>query len=306
MSFAAPWMLLVAIAGTLGVLSLLRRGQNATKHDVLMYSHLAFAKAVLAGSAWRERVVMALFVGGTALALLALARPAFIVPVVAHDGAVVICIDTSGSMASTDVDPTRAVAALRAADAFIRAVPSGVKIGIVAFSSFAGVVQPLTADHAMAQASLAQVPAPNGATAIGDALQDARQMLAVPGHRAVILVTDGENNRGADPLQVAQELGASHIPVFTVGIGTNSGVIIPGTNQAAGIDEQALQSYASASGGAYARADSAGALREALANLGHMTGMTLHKRDVSLACALLGAFLVVVGALANQLWGRFS
>ena len=305
MSFGAPWMLLVVILGTLGIAFLQKQLFDAKRNDALGYSNLAFVRSVIDDGAWREKILRVSFVVGAALALLALARPAFVVPSVAHDGAVVICIDTSGSMASTDVDPTRAIAATRAAEAFIRALPSGVKIGIVAFSTGASVVQPLTQDHAAALASLAQIPPPNGATAIGDALATASQMLGVVGHRAVVLVTDGENNRGSDPLMQAQALGAAKIPVYTVGIGTNAGVIIPGTNQEAGIDDAALQSYAQASGGAYARANGAGALRSALANLGHMTGMTLRKRDISVACAMLGALILVASALGRQVWGRF-
>ena len=45
-----------------------------------------------------------------------------------------------------------------------------------------------------------------------------------------MLVTDGVNNAGTDPLGVASSLGAQGISIFTVGIGTNgSGQLIPGT-----------------------------------------------------------------------------
>src|SRR5207302_1793085 len=128
-----------------------------------------------------------------------IAGPHLILPVPAHDGAVFICIDTSGSMVATDVAPTRADAANAAAKAFIEASPQGTKIGIIAFSGAAGIVQPLTADRQQAIASLASVPAPNGATAFGDALQLAAQSLPDRGHRVVILITDGVYNAGTDP-----------------------------------------------------------------------------------------------------------
>jgi len=54
------------------------------------------------------------------------------------------------------------------------------------------------------------------------------------------LITDGVNNSGDDPMEVAQRLGTQHIPVYPVGIGTQNGGLIPGTNEEATIDEDAL------------------------------------------------------------------
>ena len=130
------------------------------------------------------------------------------------------------------------------------------------------------------------MPYPNGATAIGDALQLAARNLPPKGNRVIILITDGVNNAGADPSEIAQYLGAHHIPIFTIGIGTNSGEIIPGTNQEATIDEDALRSYAQASGGAYARVESASQLRDALGRLGRITTLERKHVDASLEFAI--------------------
>src|SRR5581483_2085378 len=109
------------------------------------------------------------------------------------------------------------------------------------------------------------------------------------GRRAVILITDGVNNSGSDPLQAARDLGVRHIPVYTIGIGTPSGGLIPGTNDVATIDEPALQAYAQVSGGAYSRAEDAGQLRAALARLGRTTTLERKPVDASLGFALAGA-----------------
>ncbi len=149
-----------------------------------------------------------------------LAGPHLKLPVAVRDGNVFICIDTSGSMASTDVSPTRAAASEAAARAFIEESPTGVKIGLITFSGNAELIAPLNANKEATQAALEQIPAPNGATAIGDALRLAATQLPPTGHNVIVLITDGVNNTGVDPQEVAQYLGAHHVPVYTIGIGT--------------------------------------------------------------------------------------
>ena len=75
-----------------------------------------------------------------------------------------------------------------------------------------------------------------------------------------MLITDGENNAGADPIEASKALARAGITLYTIGIGTNSGALVPGTLQPAGIDEQALQTYARITGGAYSRAENAAQL----------------------------------------------
>jgi Ca-activated chloride channel family protein len=121
----------------------------------------------------------------------------------------------------------------------------------------------------------------------------------------VVLITDGENNYGEDPMAAAQSLAMQHIPVYTVGIGTQSGALIPGTLEAAGINEDALRAYAAVTGGAYSRADNALQLRGALTQLGHSTTRRSANVDVSVAVAIAGAGLMALTVLAGLAAGRF-
>jgi Ca-activated chloride channel family protein len=265
-----------------------RLQRRATARD-LAYSNIAFFLQAAKPRAWIPRALQALWLIALAVVVLAAARPHLTIPVPVRDGDVFICIDTSGSMASTDVVPTRGQAARAAARAFVAESPSGIRIGIIAFSGSAEVVAPRSADHQQVNAALEQVPLPNGATAIGDALKLAAQQLPSSGHRVIILITDGVNNTGTDPNEMAQWLGAHHIPVYTVGIGTPNGGLIPGTSEEATIDEEALRTYAQVSGGVYARVENATELRDALARLGRITSLQPKPLDASLALALAGA-----------------
>lgn len=278
--------------------------RRVTARD-LAYSNVAFFVEAIQSRRWIPRALQALWILAVGAIVLGISGPHLTVPVVVRDGSVFICIDTSGSMASTDVFPTRAGAAKAAARAFIDESPAGTKIGIISFSGAAGVVQPLSADHQAVSAALDEVPLPNGATAIGDALKMAAQLLPPRGHRVVILITDGVNNSGSDPMEIAQWLGAHHIPVYTVGIGTPNGGLIPGTNEEATIDEDALRGYAAASGGAYARAENASQLRDALARLGRVTSLQTKRVDASLGFTFAGALGMLAAFLAGFGLGRY-
>ena len=267
------------------------------------YSDIAFFAEAVRPRAWIPSALRAGWVLALCTLLIAAAGPHLELPVPIRDGAVFICIDTSGSMQSTDVIPTRAGAAAEAARAFIHESPAGVRIGLIAFSNGATLVQPLTADHDVALAAVDQIPPPNGATAIGDALQLAASEFPPTGHRVVILITDGVNNAGADPQSMAEQLGAHHIPVYTIGIGTQNGDVIGGEQST--IDEGALQGYAKASGGTYSRAQNAAQLRAALEHLGSQVSIVRQKTSAAVEFAFAGAGLLAVTLFAGLCLGRY-
>ncbi len=297
LAFGALLVVLFAL-----IYDVLQRRQ--TSRD-LAYSNVAFFVEAARPQRWIPRALQALWILALGGVVLGISGPHLSLPVPIRDGSVFICIDTSGSMASADVFPTRSQAAKNAARAFLEESPGGTKIGIISFAGAAGVVQPLSADHQAVIAALDEVPLPNGATAIGDALKLTAQQLPSIGHRVVILITDGVNNSGSDPMEIAQWLGAHHIPVYTVGIGTPNGGLIPGTNEEATIDEDALRGYAAASGGAYARAENATQLRDALARLGRITSLERKPVDASLGFTIGGAVAMLAAFLAGFALGRY-
>lgn len=305
MTFDRPALLGLALVAVVAFALLYRALAHRTTQRDLAYSNVTFFVDAVKPRLWIPRLLQAGWIVAIAAVGIALAGPHMTLPVPARDGDVFICIDTSGSMASTDVRPTRALAARAAARAFIDEAPAGTKIGIIAFSGGAAIVSPLSADRQQVVESLENIPFPNGATAIGDALQLAAQNLPPRGHRVVILITDGVNNAGVDPNEVAQFLGAHHVPVYTVGIGTPAGGLIPGTNEEATIDEGALRGYAQVSGGAYALAENATQLRDALAQLGRIATVETKKVDASLGFAIAGALGIVAVFLTGFGLGRY-
>lgn len=303
MSFKHPWLLpLVLIAAAVFAAAYLYT-QRRRNEQTLRFSNLAFLIAAAQPPLWPARALAAAWIAAVLLVSLAAAGPRARLWVPVRDGSVMLCVDTSGSMATADVSPTRADAAQSAMRAFIEQAPQGVAVGIVSFAGDAQVVLPPARERDRALAALANVPAPNGATAIGDALALAQRSLPHTGKRVIVLITDGENNAGSDPVEASKALARAQITLYTIGIGTNTGALVPGTLQTAGIDEQALQTYAQITGGAYSRAENAAQLREALARLGRTTTYERSAVDLSLASALAGAALMALAFLSG-IWTK--
>jgi Ca-activated chloride channel family protein len=301
-----PLWLFAGVALAAAFLWAARVASRRASAAALAYSDLAFLE-----SATGSRGVAALAIAlGCALGIVllgaALASPRFVAFVPVRGAAVVLCVDTSGSMSAGDVVPTRSEAAAAAVRTFVDQVPAGTRLGIVAFSSGAGVVAPLTDDKDTVRDAIGRIPPPNGGTAIGDALATAARLLPPAGPRAIVLITDGVNNLGSDPAQIAPQVGAAGIEIDAIGIGTNgSGQFIPGTDQAASIDEDALRQIAAQAHGTYARAADAGELRSHLAALAASTTRERRRIDASLPLAIGGGAVVIVALAGGLFAGRF-
>ena len=304
MTLERPEFVVLAVVAAAAAALAYRFALRRRSAQTLRYSNVAFLVSAVRARTWPAKVLGAACACAAALMVFAFAGPRMRVAVPVA-GSVVLCVDTSGSMTAEDVEPTRAAAADAALRAFVNAAPSGTAVGIVSFATSAQVILPPTRDRDQVSSAVNEIPAPDGATAIGDALSAAQRILPKSGHRVVVLITDGESNFGSDPMTAARQLAAHHIPVYTIGIGTNSGALIPGTLQAAGIDEDALRAYADVTGGAYSRADNASQLRAALARLGRITAFERRNVDVSLPVAEAGAVLMVLAFMGGLAAGRY-
>ena len=140
----------------------------------------------------------------------------------------VLVSDESGSMAATDVLPTRLAAAERAANTFIDQLPSDARVGAIAFSSAPNAVQAPSVNHGAARALIDGQTA-GGATATGDALELALELLHGSQVKhpasAIVLLSDGAANAGINVITVARQAAAEQIPIYTVALGTPSGTL---------------------------------------------------------------------------------
>ncbi len=117
----------------------------------------------------------------------ATAGPAVTIPVTHANGTVIIAMDVSGSMAATDVAPSRLGAAKKAAQAFVNAQPPSVDIGVVAFEQGGLEAAVPTADHATTLAAIGRLNT-GGGTSLGSAILASLSAIT---HRTVSLGPNG-------------------------------------------------------------------------------------------------------------------
>ncbi|QHI70100.1 VWA domain-containing protein [Tichowtungia aerotolerans] len=270
MRFAAPeffkWLLL---ALPLMVLLVVLHRQRKRKLACLISSNVW--KTVIPGfstkSARRRTVlrVLALLCVG-----LALTRPqwGFKWEEVRHRGLdILVVLDTSKSMLATDIRPNRLKQAQWAVRDFIRQL-KGDRIGLVAFAGSSFLQCPATIDYAAFTMMLDDIYAgiiPRGGTAIAQALETAADSFekGSEADKVIILITDGEDHEG-DPEKMAEKLKSEKIRLYSIGVGTPQGELIPaegggyikdsqGRVVKSTINETLLEQLARETGGFYVR-----------------------------------------------------
>lgn len=247
MEFLWPGFLLLLLL--LPVLLLLYvRGQRRRRPEAARYSSLILIRDALPSSSFvRRHLPFALF--SLALAGLAIgaARPVVIASVPTNEATIVLAIDVSGSMCSSDVPPSRIEAAETAAANFIQSQGSSTQIGIVAFSGFAEIIQAPTTDRqllfdalhslqtgrrtAVGSGILAAIDAiaeidPNVAKSQSDTSPGVAPTPVPKGDYApeiIVLLTDGSSNAGPLPAAAAQQAADRGLRVYTIGFGTANG-----------------------------------------------------------------------------------
>ncbi len=219
----------------------------------------------------RQRWRAAMLLAALALLVLSLAGPqwGFHWEEVHREGVdLIVALDTSRSMLAEDVKPNRLGRAKLAVEDLVKQL-HGDRIGLVAFAGSAFVQCPLTLDYEAFSESLRAVDVgiiPKGGTALAEAINAGVDALEEHQgkHEALILITDGEDHDGRVD-EAAKQAADKGIKIYTVGIGTPGGDLIPVTvdgHQAflkdrkgnvvkSRLDDETLKQVATTTGGAY-------------------------------------------------------
>jgi Ca-activated chloride channel family protein len=276
----------------------------------------------------RRHIAPALYLGGLSLLLLALARPQMNVSLPRVEGTVILAFDVSGSMEADDLEPTRIEAARAAARAFVENQPSTILMGVVAFSSGGVVVQPPTNDSLAVLETIDRL-GPQGATSLGQGIFSSLSAIAgeplaldidpETGELAegadlteigtfpsavIVLLSDGENTDGTDPLQVAQLAADAGVRIYPVGIGSADGAVleVEGFNIVTQLNETPLQDIANLTNGAYYSAANEESLREIYETIDLNLTVRGEMMEITALVAGLSALLFLVGGGLSLLW----
>ncbi len=181
---------------------------------------------------------------------------------------VFIALDISNSMLAEDIAPSRLDRAQRFAQGLVEGL-KGDRLGLIIFAGNAYLQVPLTTDYAAVQLFLRSTnpdQAPTQGTAIADAIDLAERSFeaSVKNHRALIVITDGENHEN-EAVERARKAREDGLLIYTVGVGTTEGGFIPqfqggrldykrdesGAPVRTRLNEELARSVAEAGGGVY-------------------------------------------------------
>jgi Ca-activated chloride channel family protein len=223
----------------------------------------------------RQRLKIVLICASVFFIIIALMRPqwGFEWKEVKRSGLdILIAIDTSKSMLAEDVKPNRLERSKLAVKDLIKKL-KGDRIGLIAFAGSAFLQCPLTVDYSGFMLSLDALDVntiPKGGTSITSAIETALKSYegGAKKYKVLVIITDGEDHEGT-PVEIATKAKEEGIKIFTIGIGTKEGELIPIRDEAGNLtflkdrngnvvktrlDETTLQQIALTTGGSYVKA----------------------------------------------------
>ena len=309
--------------------------QRRRQKYALRYASLSLVREALGRGPGRKRhIPPAIFLTALFFMALGTARPEAVVVVPVQEGTVILALDVSGSMLAEDLQPNRMEAAKAAAKAFVARQGVDVKIGVVAFSGDAQIVQTPTKDKDLVIAAINRLR-PQRATAIGrgmlaslDAIFEDSEEVApsvialkrlageatgptpptVPKGAdrtaTIVLLSDGQNNQFPAPQQVIEDAVNRGIRVYTVGVGSAEGTVvrIQGRSVRTRLDEATLKQIAEATGGQYYNASNEKDLRAVYENLSTQLVLRQQKTEITAILTAIAALLSMTAAALSLFW----
>jgi Ca-activated chloride channel family protein len=324
------WLLLLIPLLVVGYILLQRRRRAL----VAKSGSIGFLQGIAGrGPGARRHIPQVFFLAGLAILILALARPQAVVSLPRIEGTVILAFDVSGSMAATDLKPTRMDAAKAAAREFVQRQPLTVQIGVVGFSDSGFAEQAPTNDRAAVLSAIDRLKplrgtsVANGIIASLNTVAQASEEGGFPSRNnngtsptvtptptpvpkgyyapvVVILLSDGENNESPDPMAAAKTAANQGVRVYTVGIGTATGTVlhINGFSVFTQLDEATLQQIAQITGGAYFNAQSTQDLLKIYDNLDPQLIVKPEKTEITALFAGASIFVMLIGGILSLLW----
>lgn len=256
-------------------------------------------------SRWVRHLAVAMSLCSLAALTLAWAQPIGTDKVPRERATVVLVIDTSRSMAATDVSPTRLDAAKDAAKSFIAGLPEGFNVALVELSGNPATRVPPTTDRGVTDRAISSLELADG-TAIGTSLDVALKTIKQaptgtdeePAPAMIVLLSDGTNTEGPEPDNAVAVATHQKVPIFTIAYGTQNGYVdLDGKRERVAPNKQLLSQIARSTGAQALDADSADRLKDAYKQIGSSIGYEDVKKPVTANYAFGALGFAIVAAL---------
>lgn len=285
MRLADPLLGLIVLAAL--VLAQKISTRRSVRGPTLRFSDLTPMHGVSPRAVLRNRTLSTLRTVSLILLALAVARPQSekrADDIITEGIDIMLALDISSTMSAEDFKPkNRLTVAKEVAADFIRRLRND-RVGLVVFARHSFTQCPLTLDYGVLLNFLDKVHIGliEDATAIGMALATCVDRLkdSVAKSKIIVLLTDGENNAGiVDPITAAQASAAFGIRIYSVGVGSLEGALMPYDDPIFGrqyrrvitrLNEPLLQEIAKISGGKYFRATDKTTLEEVYRDIWQM------------------------------------
>ncbi|GAA4004084.1 VWA domain-containing protein [Allokutzneria multivorans] len=318
--FAHPWWFLLFVA-VVALLGWYLWAQRRRKRNVMRFTNLELLEKVAPKrQGWVRHVAPALLLVSMALLTVAMTGPTGEQRVPRNRATVMLVIDVSLSMKSTDVKPDRLTAAQNAAKAFADGLTPGVNLGLISFAGSAAVVVAPTAERAPVKHAIDNLRLGAG-TATGDSIASAvaavdsfGKLITGPDGRPpsrIVLMSDGKQTipasldepRGA--FAEAKNAKNAGMPISAISFGTEYGSIeIDGRSQLVPVDDDSMKQIATLSGGDFHKAATESELRRVYDNLGEQIGYETKRADASRPWVVLGTLTLLIAAAVSLVLGQ--
>ncbi|MEH0931455.1 VWA domain-containing protein [Micromonospora sp. CPCC 205558] len=314
MSWQSPlrlWLLLGVLALVVAYLVMQRR---RSRYAVRFTNLRLLDRVAPQRPAWRRHVPAGLFLAMLALLVVGFARPSAEVRVPRERATVMVAVDVSTSMLATDVEPDRLAAAKVAARRFVDGLPDEFNVGLVAFAGSAAVLVPPSTDRDALEEGidrLAEGITGVQGTAIGEAINTSlgavksldNEAAKEPPPARIIVLSDGANTSGMDPMEAAAEAVTAEVPVHSISFGTPSGFVDRGGRPIqVPVDGQTLKAVAEETGGMFHEASTTDELRAVYDDIGSSVGYRTERQDVSARFIGLGLVFAMGAAAGSMRW----
>ncbi|MEO8813687.1 MAG: VWA domain-containing protein [Mycobacterium sp.] len=318
--FAHPWFFLFLLV-VLCLAALYVIMQVSRQRRVLRFANMELLESVAPKSPTRWRHLSAvLMLSSLMLFTVAMAGPTHDVRIPRNRAVVMLVIDVSQSMRSTDVEPTRLAAAQDAGKQFADELTPGINLGLIAYAGTATVLVSPTTNREATKVAIDKLQLADR-TATGEGIFTALQAIATvgavigggdtPPPARIVLESDGKETVPSNPdnpkggFTAARTAKDQGVPISTISFGTPYGYVeINDQRQPVPVDDESLKKIADLSGGTAYTASSLAQLKEVYSTLQSQIGFETIRGDASTGWLRLGALILALAGLTALLLNR--